>query len=121
MDSVDQNFQRETKIFYKCSEKHGSGPKCFGARIENIWTGVQYYAASKIHDTHTHTHTLRVQTLFSHSDKSPKQTKTETSQQGSNRQKSSWPEVIRCYSSQKTLIETVQPWLTLVNFKYMLV
>ena len=49
---------------------------------------------------HTHTHTLRVQTLFSHSDKSSKQTKTETSQQGSHRQKSPWPEVIRCYGKQ---------------------
>ena len=29
----------------------------------------------------THTHTQRVQTLLSHSDKSPKQTKTQTTQQ----------------------------------------
>ena len=72
----------------------------------------------KSSDTHTHTHTLRVQTQPSHSDKSPKQTKTETSQQGSHRKKSSWPEVIRCYSKQKTLHETVQSVLTLVNFKY---
>ena len=71
--------------------------------------------------THTHTHTLRVQTLLSHSDKSPKQTKTQTTQQGSHRQKFPRSEVIRCYSNQKTLHETVQPWLTLVNFKYMLV
>ena len=71
--------------------------------------------------THTHTHTLRVQTLFSHSDKSPKQTKTETTQQGSHRQKFPRPEVIRCYRNQKTLHDTVQPWLTLVNSKYMLV
>ena len=34
MDSLDQNFQRETKLFCKCSEKYGSGPKSFGARIE---------------------------------------------------------------------------------------
>ena len=71
--------------------------------------------------THTHTHTLRVQTLFSHSDKSPKQTKTETTQQGSHRQKFPRPEVIRCYRNQKTLHETIQPWLTLVNCKYMMV
>ena len=71
--------------------------------------------------THTHTLTLRVQTQLSHSDKSPKQTKTETTQQGSHRQKSPGQEVIRCYSKQKTPHETVQSVLTLVNFKYMLV
>ena len=69
----------------------------------------------------THTHTLRVQTMLSHSDKSPKQTKTQTTQQGSHRQKFPRSEVIRCYRNQKTLHETIQPWLTLVNFKYMLV
>ena len=68
----------------------------------------------------THTHTLRVQSLLSHSDKSPKQTKTQTTQQGSHRQKFPQSEVIRFYSNQNTLHETVQPWLTLVNFKYML-
>ena len=71
--------------------------------------------------THTHTHTLRVQTQLSHSDKPPKQTKTETTQQGSHLQKFPRPEVIRCYRNQKTLHETIQPWLTLVNSKYMLV
>ena len=60
-------------------------------------------------------------TLLSHSDKSPKQTKTQTTQQGSHRQKFPRSEVIRFYSNQNTLHETVQPWLTLVNFKYMLV
>ena len=54
-----------------------------------------------------------MQTLFSHSDKSPKQTKTETSQQGSHRQKSPWPEVItllKMGSSYVTLsVETTPP------------
>ena len=50
----------------------------------------------------THTHTLRVQTLLSLSDKSQKQTKTQTTQQGSHRQKSPRPEVIRSYSNEKT-------------------
>ena len=62
-----------------------------------------------------------MQSLFSHSDKSPKQTKTQTTQQGSHHQKSPRPEVIRSYSNEKTLHETVQSVLTLVNFKYMLV
>ena len=75
----------------------------------------------KSSDTHTHIHTLRVQTLFSHSDNSLKQTKTQTTQQGSHRQKFPRSEVIRCYSNQKSLHETIQPWLTLLNFKYMLV
>ena len=55
----------------------------------------------------THTHTLRVQTLLSLSDKSQKQTKTQTTQQGSHRQKFPRSEVIRCYSNQKSLHETV--------------
>ena len=119
MDSLDQNFQRETKIFCKCSEKYGHGPKNFGASIEIFEPVYNTMLHQKSSDTHTHT--LRVQTLFSHSDKSPKQTKTQTTQQGSHRQKSPRPEVIRCYSNEKTLHETVQSVLTLVNFKYMLV
>ena len=33
MNSLDQNFQKWTKIFCKCSEKYGHGPKNFGASI----------------------------------------------------------------------------------------
>ena len=105
-------------MFCKCSEKYGSGPKSFGARIE-IFDRCTILCCIK--NPVTHTHTLRVQTLLSHSDKSPKQTKTQTTHQGSHCQRSPRPEVIRCYSYEKTLHETVQPWLTLVNFKYMLV
>ena len=119
MESLDQNFQRESKIFCKCSEIYSSGPKRFGARIEIFEPVYNTMLHQKSSDTHTHT--LRVQTLFSHSDQSPKQTKTETSQQGSHHLKSPWPKAIRCYSKQKTLHETVQSVLTLVNFKYMLV
>ena len=93
----------------------------FWCEYWNIWTSVQYYVAPKIQwhtHTHTHTHTLRVQTQLSHSDKPPKQTKTETTQQGSHLQKFPRPEVIRYYRNQKTLHETIQPWLTLVNSKY---
>ena len=107
-------------------------PKCFANVLKNMVTDrkvlvrVLKYLDRRtilccIKNPVTHTHTLRVQTQLSHSEKSPKQTKTETSQQGSHRQKSPWPEVIRCYSKQKTLHETVQSVLTLVNFKYMLV
>ena len=99
MDNLDQNFQKETKIFCKFSEKYGSGPKCFGARIE-IFGSVYILCCTK--NPVTHTHTQRVQTLLSHSDKSQKQTKTQTTQQGSHRQKSPRPEVIRCYSNEKT-------------------
>ena len=56
MDSVDQNFQSETKIFCKCSEKQGSGPKCFGARIE-IFGPVYNTMLHQKSMTHTHTHT----------------------------------------------------------------
>ena len=119
MDSLDQNFQRRTKIFGKCSEKYGHGPKNFGASIEILEPVYNTMLYQKSSDTHTHT--LRVQTQLSHSDKPPKQTKTETTQQGSHRQKFPRSEVIRCYRNQKTLHETIQPWLTLVNFKYMLV
>ena len=110
-----------TKIFSKCSEKYGSGHKCFGASIEIFEPVYNTMLHQKSSDTHTHTHTLRVQTQLSHSDKPPKQTKTETTQQGSHRQKFPRPEVIRCYRNQKTLHETILPWLTLVNSKYMLV
>ena len=112
-----------TKIFR-------DGPKFFANLLKNMVTDLRVLkylnqctilCCIKNPVTHTHTHTLRVQTLFSHSDKSPKQTKTQTTQQGSHHQKSSRPEVIRCYSKQKTLHETVQSVLTLVNFKYMLV
>ena len=118
-----------TKIFR-------DGPKFFANVVKNMVTNliilVRVYIEifepvyntmlhQKSSDTHTHTHTLRVQTQLSHSDKSPKQTKTETTQQGSHRQKSPQPEVSRCYSNEKTLHETVQSVLTLVNFKYMLV
>ena len=119
MESLDQNFQRESKIFCNCSEIYSSGPKRFGARIEIFEPVYNTMPHQKSSDTHTHT--LQVQTLFSHSDKSPKQTKTQTTQQGSHRQKSPRPEVIRSYSNEKTLHETVQSVLTLVNFKYMLV
>ena len=78
-------------MFCKCSEKYGHRPKHFGVSIE-ILNQCTILCCTK--NPVTHTHTLRVQTLFSHSDKSPKQTKT---QQGSHRQKSPWPEVIRCY------------------------
>ena len=108
-------------MFCNRSEKYGHGPKHFGASIEIFEPVYNTMLHQKSSDTHTQTHTLRVQTLFSHSDKSPKQTKTETSQQGFHRQKSPGQEVIRCYSKQKTLHETVQSVLTLVNFKYMLV
>ena len=110
-----------TKNFCKCSEKYGHGPKNFGVSIEIFGPVYNTMLHQKSSDTHTHTHTLRVQTLLSNSDKSPKQTKTQTTQQGSHRQKFPRSEVIRCYSNQKTLHETIQPWLTLVNFKYMLV
>ena len=108
-------------MFCKCSQKYGHGPKSFGASIEIFGPAYNTMLHQKSSDTRTHTHTLRVQTQLSHSEKSPKQTKTETSQLGSHRQKSPWPEVIRFYSNEKTLHETVQSWLTLVNFKYMLV
>ena len=116
-----------TKIFR-------DGPKCVANVLKNMVTDLiilvrvlkylnqcTILCCTKNPVTHTHTHTLRVQTLFSHSDKSPKQTKTQITQQESHRQKSPWPEVIRCYSKEKTLHKTVQSWLTLVNFKYMLV
>ena len=119
MDRLDQNFQRWTKNFCKCSEKYGHGPKNFGVSIEIFEPVYNTMWHQKSSDKHTHT--LRVQTLFSQLDQSPKETKTETSQQGSHRQKSPQPKAIRCYSKQKTLHETIQSVLTLVNFKYMLV
>ena len=100
MDSLEQNFPKETKIFCKCSEKYGSGPKSFAARIEIFGPVYIYTILCCIKNPVTYTHTQRVQTLLSHSDKSPKQTKTQTTQQGSHRQKSPRPEVIRCYSKQ---------------------
>ena len=114
-----------TKIFR-------DGPKIFANVLKNMVTDLkilvrvlkylnQCTILCCIKNPVTHTHTLRVQTMLSHSDKSPKQTKTQTTQQGSHRQKSPRPEVIRCYSNEKTLHETVQSVLTLVNFKYMLV
>ena len=99
---------------------YGHGPKIL-VRVLKYLNQCTLLCCTKNPVTHTHTHTLRVQTQLSHSDKPPKQTKTETSQHGSHRQKSPRPEVIRCYSNEKTLHETIQSWLTLVNFKYMLV
>ena len=107
-------------------------PKCFANVLKNMVPDLNVLVRELkyldrctilccIKNPVTHTHTLRVQTLLSHSVKSPKQTKTQTTQQGSHRQKSPRPEVIRSYSNEKTLHETVQSVLTLVNFKYMLV
>ena len=92
-----------TKIFR-------DGPKFFLNVLKNMVTDLKilvrvlkYFnqctilCCTKNPVTHTHTHTLRVQTQLSHSDKPPKQTKTETTQQGSHRQKFPRSEVIRCY------------------------
>ena len=54
MDNLDQNFQRETKIFCKLSEKYGSEPKCFGARIEIFGPVYNTFLHQKSSDTHTH-------------------------------------------------------------------
>ena len=107
-------------------------PKCFANVLKNMVPDLKVFVRELkyldrcailccIKNPVTHTHTLRVQTLLSHSDKSPKQTKTQTTQQGSHRQKFPQSQVIRFYSNQNTIHETVQPWLTLVNFKYMFV
>ena len=120
MDSFDQNFQRETKNFFANVLKNMVPDLNVLVRELKYLDRCTILCCIKNPVTHAHTHTLRVQTLFSHSDKSPKQTKTQTSQQGSHRQKSPWPEVIRFYSNEKTLHETVQSVLTFVNFKYML-
>ena len=118
MDNLDQNFQRETKIFANFLKNMVPDLNVLVRELKYL---DRCTILCCIKNPVTHTHTLRVQTLLSHSDKSPKQTKTQTTQQGSHRQKSPRPEVIRCYSNEKTLHETVQSWLTLVNFKYMLV
>ena len=114
-----------TKIFRYRPNFFANVPKNIVTDLKILVGVLKYFNQSTIlcciKNPVTHTHTLRVQTLFSHSDKSPKQTKTQTTQQGSHRQKSPRPEVIRCYSNEKTLHETVQSWLTLVNFKYLLV
>ena len=120
MDSLDQIFRDGRKFFANVLKNIVTDLKIL-VRVLKYLNQCTKLCCTKNPLTHTHTHTLQVQTLFSHSDKSPKQTKTETYQQGSHRQKSPWPEVIRCYSKQKTLHETIQSVLVLVNFKYMLV
>ena len=44
-------------MFCKCSEKYGSGPKRFGARIEIFGPVYNTMLHQKSGDTHTHTHT----------------------------------------------------------------
>ena len=65
MDSLEQNFQRWTKIFGKCSEKYGHGPKNFGASIEILEPVYNTMLHQKSSDTHTHTHTASAITALS--------------------------------------------------------
>ena len=66
VDSLDQNVQRWTKIFCKCSEKYGHGPKRFGASIEifELVYNTMLHQNPVTH-THTHTHTASANTFLS--------------------------------------------------------
>ena len=52
-------------MFCKCSEKYGSGPKRFGARIEIFGPVYNTMLHQKSSDTHTHTHTASANTFLS--------------------------------------------------------
>ena len=48
-------FSEGNQNFCKFSEKYGSGPKCFGARIEIFGPVYNTMLHQKSSDTHTHT------------------------------------------------------------------
>ena len=68
-------------MFCKCSEKYGSGPKCFGARIEIFGPVYNTMLHQNSSDTHTHCeckHCSLTQLCLQN------RQKTQTTQQGSH-------------------------------------